>query len=306
MLFMSFARAQNSRPAPLRRSTQALGRASHIKQRMGENLVFLKWREKPRTSCKGFIFCLTFIPLLFLHVAGYCETLAERYDKYFYSKDYQNALSTIDELLKSNPNDLSFIRERAKILAALNRDAEFILELRRLRMSTDPKSTIAIFDVLKHDLVTKTQRDKAWNFFKSQKDSFILSAWPVGGYEKEIAEIQMTEGAQKDSQSESSQESSRDRSPNGSLLLFRKMLRESDSNGKWFGTAYLDGSVFVLPMNSAFFYEPRQVKLQLLQATVKLLSGILGSRPIIRFEDQMKNKVGGIGFWGDVYLENDQ
>jgi hypothetical protein len=74
--------------------------------------------------------CLLLSPTLFAQNA---DVLAQEYDKAFYAGNYSVALPLIESLLAISPDNPDYQRERIKMLALLDREADFLDAFRKLR-----------------------------------------------------------------------------------------------------------------------------------------------------------------------------
>lgn len=125
------------------------------------------------------ILCLCFALLSITIINGQTTEEINVYNNAINGKNYEKALQLVEGFLKKNPSNFDLYRERIKLLAATGNDSEFLEALGVLRNSNHPDSLNAIFDAIKHPMVTKKQRDLAYDFFRVRKDDFVTNGWPV-------------------------------------------------------------------------------------------------------------------------------
>ena len=106
------------------------------------------------------------------------------YNDFFTKKDFLNALVVVESLISSDPQNLNFHREKAKMLAATNQQAEFLAEMQFIRDANTTGDLDIFFSALKHELVPQAMRNDLRQIFAMKKDTSVLLNWPEFSEEK--------------------------------------------------------------------------------------------------------------------------
>lgn len=125
---------------------------------------------------------LVLIPVfyLFFPLTVLAETdLRTQYNACFGLEDYEGCLKIINTFIASEPHSFEFRRERAKMLAATNRKADFLAELVAIRAIPDEKAIETIWEIAKHQLVSYEYNEAARALFLAKSDNIVVSHWPT-------------------------------------------------------------------------------------------------------------------------------
>jgi len=106
------------------------------------------------------------------------KNLINRYDMYFKNKSYKQSLKIVNILLIIESDNLIFLREKSKMLAALGRKQKFLSTLRSLRTISNQQTCETVWHIVKHSLTPNDFVESAKFYFTAIGDYPVLHGWP--------------------------------------------------------------------------------------------------------------------------------
>ncbi len=126
---------------------------------------------------KYLFYILPFLVFIFTGKAFASDLLIHKYNDLFRQKNYFRAFQVIQDLENSQPDNIDFLKEHAKIAGAIGSKKEFFNAMAKIRLCCSTSSLKWFFEVLRSPLIPISFKISLQKKLLKERDLFILERW---------------------------------------------------------------------------------------------------------------------------------